>query len=190
MVIPDAREPERALGRRPHAYAPRPVEVWLYRIRAGLTPTTIERMVSEAQPDRSVGSALARRLDHPSRLQRGRAPRAGGRPGHVVDGRLGLQLRDHRRRRRLHRQLGRGRVPHRGHPLHQLPPEPRFGLGAQGRHQGGARPGHRLDRRRHDVPQRHDPAAREGARRATTRWSAPAPPKRERSRRCACPRSG
>lgn len=32
VVVADAREPERALGRRPSRYAPRPVEVWLYRV--------------------------------------------------------------------------------------------------------------------------------------------------------------
>ena len=39
------------------------------------------------------------------------------------------------------------------------------GSGAQGRHQSRVRPDHRVDRRRHDVPERHDSAAREGARR-------------------------
>ena len=48
---------------------------------------------------------------------------------------------------------------------HPLPAEPRLGFGAQGRHRRGARPGHGVDRRRHDVPERHDPAARERARR-------------------------
>ncbi len=32
VVIPDTREPERTLGRQPRGYAPRPVELWLYRI--------------------------------------------------------------------------------------------------------------------------------------------------------------
>ena len=32
VVVADAREPERTLGRRPNRYAPRPVEVWLYRV--------------------------------------------------------------------------------------------------------------------------------------------------------------
>jgi hypothetical protein len=32
LVVADAREPDRTLGRRPRHYAPRPVELWLYRV--------------------------------------------------------------------------------------------------------------------------------------------------------------
>ena len=32
LVIRDAREPNRTLGRRPDSYAPRPVDLWLYRV--------------------------------------------------------------------------------------------------------------------------------------------------------------
>jgi hypothetical protein len=34
LVVADAREPERTVGRRPRSYAPRHIELWLYRVDA------------------------------------------------------------------------------------------------------------------------------------------------------------
>ena len=68
-------------------------------------------------------------------------------------------LRDHRRRRRLDRRLGRGPRRGRGDPADPVRHQPGLGLGPQVRHPGGPGPRRRVDRRRHDLPQRPHPRA-------------------------------
>ena len=60
-------------------------------------------------------------------------------------------------------------------------PEPRLRRSPPHRHDRRPRARRRVDRRRHDVPERRDPDARQGARRASTTSSAPGAPRRARS---------
>ena len=82
----------------------------------------------------------------------------------AVDGFFGIQLRDHRRRRRFDRRFGRARGHDRRRTPDPVRAEPRLGERPQGRDHGRARAHHGLDRRRHVVPERHDARARQGAR--------------------------
>ena len=52
-----------------------------------------------------------------------------------------------------------------GHPPDPPRPQPRLGHGPAHRHHGGLGTDRRVDRRRHDVPERRDPDAGQGARR-------------------------
>ena len=113
---------------------------------------------------RSGRSQHARRVDHPAGVQRGRAPQTRSRPRPRCDECVRVQLRDHHRRRRFLRRFGRARSDHPRRARAPIPAEPRLGLGPQGGHERRPRARHRVDRRRHDVPERHHPAAGERAR--------------------------
>ena len=137
------------------------------------------------------GGRRARRQHRPARLQREGAPARGDRPHPGGDGRVGVLLRDHRHRRRLERRIRRGRCAQiEGIRLIQFGTNRGSGSARKYGTQRLAGPRRRVDRRRHDLPERPHPRAGRGAGAATTRSSAPAPPRRAPTRRSGCRPSG
>ena len=109
----------------------------------------------------------------------------------------GFTLRAARHRRQVHRRHARGAAGGAAalpeHAADAVPPQRRLGHRPPDRHPRGARRDRRLDRRRHDVPERADPRVRRSTcstTRTSTRSSGPGPPSRARTSSCGCRPSG
>ena len=127
-------------------------------------PLASRRSNVSGRSRRRPAAIPARRQRRAPGVQREGSPPRRDRPHPRGADRLAVLVRDHRRRRRLRRRLGDRAADDRGHPPDPPRAEPGLGHGPPHRHDGGTGPGRRVDRRRHDLPERRDPAARQGAR--------------------------